>query len=264
MRSTAEHSALSLMDNEKYKNGYEPFLQNCISTEFNNPQQLRETVSEQTCAVILEFIQGEGGVRPLTQEFVDEIKRLKEKFGFLLIADEIQAGLGRTGKVFSFEHFHIQPDVVVVAKPLGGGLPLGAILSNDEVAETFTPGVHGTTFGGNPVACSAGLAALREIFGNGIMQNADTVGFFFTSELLKLKEEFPSLIKEIRGIGLMLGIELSFDGERIVTAMREKQILINCTAQTVLRFLPPLIIRQEHVAETITALRQIFSTIKQA
>ncbi len=256
--------ALSLMDHVKYKQGYEPFLQNCFSIEFNNSRELRETVSEKTCAVILEFIQGEGGVRPVSQEFVDEIKRMKEKFGFLVIADEIQAGLGRTGKVFSFQHYNVQPDVVVIAKPLGGGLPLGAILGSETVAETFSPGVHGTTFGGNPVACAAGFAALREIFERGIMKNADTVGTFFKSELLKLKDEFPSLIKEVRGTGMMLGVELTFDGESIVTAMREKLILINCTAQTVLRFLPPLIIQEQHVTETVSALRDIFSTIKQA
>ncbi|MBI3189299.1 MAG: aspartate aminotransferase family protein [Ignavibacteriales bacterium] len=256
--------ALSLMDHQKYKQGYEPFLPNCTSIEFNNSQQLRETVSEKTSAVILEFIQGEGGVRPVTQEFVDEIKQLKEKFGFLLIADEIQTGLGRTGKAFSFQHYNIQPDIVVVAKPLGGGLPLGAILSNDAIAETFTPGAHGTTFGGNPVACAAGLATLHEIFENGIMTNAERMGSLLKTKLQELQKEFPSLIKEVRGIGLMLGVEIDRDGEPIVTAMRERNILINCTAQTVLRFLPPLIITEEHITETVSALREVFSAIKQA
>ncbi|TAK65683.1 MAG: aspartate aminotransferase family protein [Bacteroidetes bacterium] len=255
--------ALSLMDNNKYKEGYEPFLPNCTIVEFNNPDQFRQAVNAQTTAVILECIQGEGGVRPASKPFIEELKALKEQFGFLLIADEIQAGLGRTGKLFAYQHYDLHPDIVVVAKPLGGGLPLGAFLGNETVAEILSPGAHGTTFGGNPVACAAGVATLKEIIEQHLMENAKTIGQLFKSELERLQREFPSIIRELRGEGLMLGIEIDREGEQIVTAMREQRILINCTDKTVLRFLPPLILQETHVRETVAALRSIFSTLPQ-
>ena len=254
--------ALSLMDNQKYKIGYEPFLENCTITEFNNPQQLRDAVTEQTAAVILEFIQGEGGVRPATREFVDELRSLKQKYGFLVIADEIQAGLGRTGKLFAFQHYDIKPDIIMVAKPLGGGLPLGAVIGNDAVSDILTPGAHGTTFGGNPVACAAGVVTIQEILERGLMKNAETVGAIFKAGLFNLQKTYPSIIREVRGEGLILGIELDREGESLVTAMRDKHILINCTDQTVLRFLPPLIVEETHINQTLTALGDVFSQLQ--
>lgn len=254
--------ALSMMDRAKYRDGYEPFLENFTIVEFNNPQELQKTVNENTLAIVLEFIQGEGGVVPVTEEFANEVKKLKSQFGFLLIADEIQAGIGRTGKFFGFQHYNIQPDIVVVAKPIGGGLPLGAILGNETVADVLEPGVHGTTFGGNPVACAAGIAVLEEIMENGLMTNAERMGSLLKSKLLDLQKEFPTLVKEVRGYGLMLGMELTQEGESLVTAMREKKILINCTNQNVLRFLPPLIINEQHVMETVTSLREVFQNLQ--
>ncbi len=251
--------ALSLMDNQKYKSGFEPFLDNCSIVEFNNPEKLREQVNEQTTAIILEFIQGEGGVRPVSHEFVAEMNSLKEKYGFLLVADEIQAGLGRTGKMFAFQHYDIQPDIIIVAKPLGGGLPLGAIIGSESVAEVLAPGLHGTTFGGNPVACAAGVVSIQEIMEGGLVNNAQSMGNMLKKGLETLQSVFPSLVKEVRGIGLMLGMELTRDGEQIVTSMRDRGILINCTDTTVLRFLPPLIVKEEHIMETLTNLKQIFS-----
>ncbi len=253
------YGALSLMDNQKYKHGFEPFLENCTIVEFNNPERLREQVNEQTTAIIFEFIQGEGGVRPVSNEFVAEIKSLKEKYGFLLVADEIQAGLGRTGKLFAFQHYNIQPDVIIVAKPLGGGLPLGAIIGNETVADVLAPGLHGTTFGGNPAACAAGVVTIQEIMEHGLMTNAENMGKLLKAGLKSLQKEFPSIINEVRGIGLMVGMELGREGEHIVTSMRERGILINCTDTTVLRFLPPLIIQEEHINETISHLREVIS-----
>jgi acetylornithine/succinyldiaminopimelate/putrescine aminotransferase len=188
------------------------------------------------------------------------LTELRKSHEFLLIADEIQAGLGRTGKLFGFEHYDVSPDVVLVAKPLGGGLPLGAILGTAAVAAVLEPGVHGTTFGGNPVACAAGVAVLHELFEGGVMANAAAMGAHLGARLAALKEEFPRRIKEVRGFGLMAGMELDVPGEPIVAALRERGVLLNCTQQTVLRFLPPLIISRKQLDEGIDALHAVLAS----
>jgi len=254
--------ALSIMDKQKYREGFEPFLEHCRSISFNEPGAIRGAVDAGTAAVVLECIQGEGGVRPVTQEFADTIGDLQKQFGFLLIADEIQSGAGRTGTFFAFQHFGLRPDIVTMAKPIGGGLPLGAILGGPAVKDVLQPGMHGTTFGGNPVACAAGIAVLTEIEERGLMKNAEKMGGALKSGFETLMKEFPSLIREVRGKGLMLGIDLQRDGDPVVDAMRERRILINCTDRTVLRFLPPLIIGREHVDQTIAALRDVFRSLR--
>jgi predicted acetylornithine/succinylornithine family transaminase len=248
--------ALSLMDRPKYRDGFGPFLAGCAAIEFNDPDALRTGVTETTAAILLEFIQGEGGIRPLSQEFARILVELKGRFEFLLIADEIQSGLGRTGKFFGFQHYAVRPDIVVMAKPIGGGLPLGAILATDDVAAILEPGMHGTTFGGNPVACAAGAAVVSEILERDLVRHAAEVGSYFLSRLESLKAEFPHHVKEVRGYGLMVGMELNGEGESIVAAMRARKVLINCTDQTVLRFVPPLTIASRHVDETCAALRE--------
>lgn len=254
--------SLSLMDKQKYREGYGPFLPLCSTTEFNNPSALRSSINERTAGVLLEFIQGEGGICPASADFIDELENLRKKFGFLLIADEIQAGLGRTGKLFGFQHFSVQPDIVAIAKPLGGGLPVGAFLGNEKVAAVFDLGVHGTTFGGNPVACAAGIAVLDELLDHGVMNNSRIMGELFKKELLLLQSEFPSLVKEVRGFGLMLGMELKREGDSIVNTLRDRGILLNCTNGNVLRFLPPLIIEESHIREAIGTLRNEFQLMK--
>lgn len=249
--------ALSLMDRPKYKTGFDPFLPNFRIVEFNDADALRASISNATAAVILEFIQGEGGIRPVTAGFVDTLRRLQQEFGFLVVADEIQSGIGRTGKFFAFEHFDIRPDIAVVAKPIGGGLPLGAILGNANVADVLAPGMHGTTFGGNPVACAAGVVVIEEIAERGVMKHAEAMGRILKTGLAELASEFKGLVKEVRGYGLMLGMELNREAEPYVVAMRERHILINGTDQTVLRFLPPLIVTEDHIAETIATLRAV-------
>jgi predicted acetylornithine/succinylornithine family transaminase len=250
--------ALSLMDRPRYRNGFGPFLDGCRLVEFNNVDALRNAVTERTAAVLLEFVQGEGGIRPVSPEIAGMLEELRRRHGFLIVGDEIQSGVGRTGMFFAFEHYGVRPDLAVVAKPIGGGLPLGAILADDPIASVLEPGMHGTTFGGNPVACAAGIAVLQEIDSRELMKNAEAIGYLLAEGFRKLQKEFPSLIREVRGMGLMLGIELSVEGEPFVVAMREKGILINCTDQTVLRFLPPLIITETHVGETLDALREVF------
>jgi acetylornithine/succinyldiaminopimelate/putrescine aminotransferase len=229
--------------------------------EFNDTAALRRSVNGQTAALLLEFIQGEGGIYPVSTEFARELDSLRKEFGFLIIADEIQAGLGRTGKFFGFEHFKINPDIVAIAKPLGGGLPVGAFLGSEKVAETLQPGVHGTTFGGNPVACAAGVAVLDQIVNGGLMANANAMGEIFRKELESLKSEYPALIKEVRVFGLMIGVELFREGEAIVNALRERGVLLNCTNANVLRFLPPLIIREAEVQEGLDRLREVLRSL---
>jgi len=254
--------ALSLMDRPKYRDGFGPFLQGCRVIPFNDPAALREAIGEKTAAVVLEFIQGEGGIRPVSAEFARTLEDLHRKAGFLLVADEVQSGAGRTGKFFGFQHFSASPEIVTLAKPIGGGLPLGAILATEEIASVLEPGMHGTTFGGNPVACAAGCAVLSEIEEKGLIARAASLGEKLKEGLRELKNQFPGLIREVRGYGLMVGAELDRSGDGIASAMMERGILINCTDTTVLRFLPPLIIDESHVNETLIALRVCFSRIE--
>lgn len=250
------------MDRNKYKDGFGPFLPNCKIIPFNDPILLEKTIDENTAAVFLEFLQGESGIIPATEKFIVTLKQLQNKYKFLIVADEIQSGIGRTGKFFFFEHFDINPDIVVVAKALGGGLPLGAILGNDSVADILTPGTHGSTFGGNPVACAAGDAVLNKIINGRIMQNAERIGKYFLYHLHELQKKYPAMIKYVRGAGCMIGIELDRECTSIVTTMHEQGILINCTNTNVIRLLPPLIIKEEHVDHFIKELKQILSSLK--
>ena len=250
--------ALSLMDRPKYRDGYEPFLPNCTVIPHNDVDALRKAVNEKTAAIVLEFIQGEGGIQLASSQLAQLLTKLQQELDLLIIADEIQSGLGRTGKFLGFEHYNVRPDIVTVAKPLGGGLPLGAFLGNNRVMDVLEPGVHGTTFGGNPVACAAGIVVLEELMQNGLMRHAANMGDYFKAQLCRLKDEFPSLVKEVRGFGMMVGMELTQPCETVVTALRERGILLNCTEQTVLRFLPPLIIRKEHIDHAVTELRTTF------
>lgn len=244
--------ALSLMDKEKYRSGYEPFLPNFGSIEFNNVDDLKSKVDEKTAAVFLECIQGEGGIIGVTKEFADALMKLRERFGFLIVADEIQSGIWRTGKLFGFEHFNLTPDIITVAKPIGGGLPLGAILGSEKVENVWTYGVHGTTFGGNPVSCSAGIAVIDTIVNENLMANVIENSEWFKNELHKLNHP---LIKEIRCYGYMIGIELTIESAPIVDKMLQEGILVNSTANTVIRILPPLIARRKEFEQLLNVLK---------
>ena len=232
--------SLSIMDKEKYREGYGPFLENCGYVEFNDADDLRKKVDGATAAVFLEFVQGEGGVVPVSAEFVTALQSLREKHGFLVVADEIQSGIFRTGTLFAFEHYNFTPDIVTIAKPIGGGLPLGAILGNEKVADVWTHGVHGTTFGGNPVACAAGIAVIDELTTKPIERHIDDVSKYLFTQLHSLQGKFP-IIKEVRGYGFMVGVELTVESGPLVDAMLEDGVLVNSTAGNVVRILPPLV-----------------------
>ncbi|MCC6397021.1 MAG: aspartate aminotransferase family protein [Bacteroidetes bacterium] len=255
------YGALSVMDRPAYRDGFGPFLDNCDSLPFNDSDALRSAVGPQTAAVVLECIQGEGGIRPVTAAFVDTLKELRKQHGFLVIADEIQTGTGRTGRFLASEHFALSPDIITLAKPIGGGLPLGAILGAPSVADVLQPGMHGTTFGGNPVACAAGIAVLEEIEERGLMQHATEMGNLLLSRLRDCSSAFPKLCKEVRGVGLMVGLELTVEAEPVVAGMRERGILINGTDKTVLRFVPPLIVNAAEINRTVDTLREVLSGV---
>jgi len=253
--------ALSLMDRPSYRDGFGPFLPDCAVVPLNDVPALRAAVGPETAAVMLECIQGEGGIRPVSPEVVETLHALRREHGFVIIADEIQSGVWRTGTFLACEQYGLEPDLVTMAKPIGGGLPLGAILGTEAVADVLQPGNHGTTFGGNPVACAAGIAVLEELEELQIAGHVRNLGAAFAGALSALSAEFPSLCREVRGRGLMLGLELTRDGNPVVAAMRERKILINCTDTTVLRFVPPLIITPDQVTETIEGLRDVFGTL---
>ncbi len=252
--------SLSMMSNDDYRDGFGPFLDGFQSIPFNDVPALRSEVSETTAAVIFECIQGEGGIYEISNEFASALKELKRELDVLLIADEVQSGVGRTGKFLACEHYGLTPDIVTLAKPLGGGLPLGAMLASEALQDVLKPGNHGTTFGGNPVACAAGKVVLEEVVDNGLMRNAEVVGGYFLEKLASIKHDLPDTIKEVRGRGLMIGAELTFPGKTVVDTMLEKGIIINCTHGNVLRFLPPLIAERSHVDELVDALRAVLES----
>lgn len=235
------YGSLTLTEKEKYKKGFEPFLPGISKIIFNDIEDLVNKIGNDTAAIFLELIQGEGGINIVSDDFILTLKDLREKYKFAVIVDEIQTGMGRTGKPFSFNHFDFLPDIAAAAKAIGGGLPLGAILTSPEFDDVFESGKHGTTFGGNPVSCAAGIVVLKEVFENGLMESVKESGDYFIGQLKELQKLFPNDIKEVRGRGFMIGVELFYNGGNIVGQMRERKILTNCTSGNVLRILPPLI-----------------------
>jgi len=253
------YGPLSIMDKALYKEGMGPFLPNTIVLPFNDIDALTSRVDETTCAVMLEFIQGEGGICEVTEEFVRALWLLKEQFGFLIIADEVQCGMGRTGDFFAFEKYGVRPDIVTIAKAIGGGLPLGAILATDEVASLFERGMHGTTYGGNPVACVAGSAFMDEVM-NGLMLHVQEIGSYLRNQLLSIQTTCPDVVRKVRGRGCMQALVLSTESAPYVARLLEAGIIANATAGNVIRFLPPFIISKDDVDTLHVALNNVFSS----
>lgn len=238
---------------ESIHSGFDPLPGGFVYLPFNDLAALEARMDETVCAVMLEPIQGEGGIHVAHQEFFSKVRELCDKYGVLLILDEIQCGMGRTGKLFAYEHYGIVPDMVTLAKALGGGLPLGALLASEKVSAAFGPGSHGSTFGGNPVCCAAGRAVVETLLEEGFLTHVKEMGDYFWERAAFLKEKH-SFIKEVRGLGLMLGIDLEFPGAAVVEACRDKGLLINCTAKTLLRLLPPLNVNGEQIDAAVAIL----------
>ncbi len=253
-------ATLTATAQKKYQKGYDPLMPGFKYVPFGNIEALREAIDEKTCAVLLEPIQGEGGVNIPKEGYLKAVREICDGKGILLIFDEVQVGMGRTGKLFAYEHEGVEPDMLTLAKSLAGGVPIGALLIKEKVAKSFEPGDHASTFGGNPLATAAGVAALTALMEEGMLENCQKVGEHFLSQLMALKK-FP-FVEDVRGRGLILGLELKIDGTEIVKEMMKKGFLINCTMNRVLRFLPPLIITKEEVDLMIQALEEVFEGIK--
>lgn len=238
--------ALSLTARKKYRDQFAPLLADVKHLEFNSVKDLNENIDENTAAVFIECIQGEGGINLVSQEFIDVLNVLKQRFGFLIAADEIQSGVGRTGRLHAFEHFGLDADIVILAKGIGGGLPLGAILGNERVENVFSAGEHGSTFGGNPVAAACGLAIFTE-FEHGLIFKIIKAAENLLHKLNEIKAKYPGKIRDVRGKGLMLGIEMNYPAQQIVEKMMSEGILVNCTNENVIRLLPPYILSEEDI-----------------
>jgi acetylornithine aminotransferase len=245
------YGPLSVMDKEKYRNGYGPFLPGC-STVHYDVAELEAAVSDRTAAVIIEPIQGEGGIIEVPKDFAAALSRLKSKHNFLIIADEIQSGIGRTGTFFAYEQIGLEPDIVVIAKAVGGGLPLGAVLSSAKIAQSMAAGVHGTTFGGNALACAAGLAVVNLVVSQ-YQSNAAKEGQYLKDALKQLVDRHPDHLVEVRGRGMMLGLQFK-DSE-------ESKIIANVTGHEVLRLLPPLIFERQHSDQLVAAIEKAITSL---
>lgn len=245
----------------KYQKGFEPLPEGFKYVPFNDLQVLDDAVGPTTCAVMLELIQGEGGVNVASKEYIAGAKKICKNSGALLIFDEVQTGIGRTGRLFAYEHYGVKPDIITLAKALGGGFPIGAMLARGEAAKIFQPGDHASTFGGNPLACAAALATLEEIIEGEVVEYTNLVGEILCKKLDELRGKYD-FIKEIRGMGLLIGVELSVDGKQIVDGCQEKGLLINCVGGNVLRFIPPLIVSSTEVKQAVSILDEVMARIK--
>ncbi len=240
-----------------YHEGFGPLPEGFDYVDYNDIEALESMMSEKTAAVMLETIQGEGGVHVPDKEYFQKVRALCDKYDALLILDEIQCGMGRTGKFFAYEQYGIKPDIVTLAKGLAGGVPIGAFIASDKVSSAFKAGDHGSTFGGNPLACAGANVVLDTIVNDGLLQHVEEVGAYLRKGLEELKEAYPSLITEVRGMGLIQGMQLTKPGRDIVNRCLDYGLIINCTVGTVLRFVPPLIIEKQHVDELISVLKKV-------
>lgn len=242
---------------EKYQKPYRPLIEKFIHVDANDIDGLHSAMNENTAALMIELIQGEGGVIPLNKEYVDAAAKLCRENNTLLIIDEVQTGIGRTGKMFAYEWYGVEPDIVTMAKGLGGGIPIGAFVAKAEVAAAFKPGDHGTTFGGNPLSARAGLVVVDELLNNGVLENAAKVGEYFMAELKKLVGVCTK-IKEVRGKSLIIGVALNGDiSKEITAALRDKGFIVGTAGASVLRIVPPLILTEADADDFTTALKEV-------
>jgi predicted acetylornithine/succinylornithine family transaminase len=248
--------ALSITGQPKYRKNFDPLPGGVQFIGYNNIEELNAAVDDDTCAIVIEPIQGEGGVRPASVEFLKAARAAATRHNAALILDEIQCGMGRTGKLFAFDHFGMRPDVVCVAKPIAAGLPLGAFLVTEELAAAISPGKHGTTFGGGPLACRVALEYLAILEDENRLEQVQRVGAYFTGRLQELVEKFE-IVVEARGVGMMQAIELSVPAKGFVEGAIADGVLINVTQEKVLRFLPPFLLEEKHVDKAINTLKKL-------
>ncbi len=251
-------ATLTATGQSKIQQGFAPLPAGFSYATFNDIESVKNHITDRTAAVMLEPVQGEGGVVAADQSFMKELRALCTERRILLIFDEIQTGIGRTGTMFAYEQYGIEPDIMTLAKGLGGGLPIGACIATDTIAQAFGPGTHGSTFGGNPLACAASLAVLRVILDSQLLEKVQATGAYLKKGLQELQHRIP-LIKEIRGMGLLQGVELSIEGKSVVKDCLARRVLINCTMERVLRFIPPLIITQKDIDHLLNVLSDVLN-----
>jgi len=246
---------------EKFQKGFEPLMPGFHYAEFGNIESVKNLVSEKTCAILIEPIQGEGGVQMAPPEYFQALRKLCDEKNILLIFDEVQTGIGRTGKLFAYEHLGMVPDIMTLAKALASGIPIGAMIAKDEVASAFEPGDHAATFGGNPLATAVGLATLKTIFSNHLLEKAEKAGNSLKKKIKKLMKELPGKITEVRGLGLMIAIELNQEAKPVVLKCLEKGLLINAVQDKTLRILPPLTVKKKEIDHFIKILDEVLSSL---
>jgi len=240
----------------KFQIGFSPLPEGFKYIPFNDIPALEDAISDKTCGIMLEPIQGEGGIKIPDDQYLNKVRKICDDRGILMILDEVQVGMGRTGALFAYEHHKIKPDIVTLAKAVGNGFPVGVMMTSDRIASAFQPGNHASTFGGNPLAMAASLATMENILNHGILENVIKVGEYFLKRLHELKSRYTA-IKDIRGRGLIIGMELTFEGAGIVKECMDKGLLINCTGGNVLRFVPPLIITEKDVDVAVGVLGEV-------
>ncbi len=254
-------ATVSATGQEKIQRFFDPLLHGFAHVPFNDLAALEAAITPQTCAVMLEPIQGEGGINVPSPAYMQGVRELCDRHRLLLILDEVQVGMGRTGKLFAHEHFGIRPDIMTLAKALAGGAPIGAMLATDAVAASFSPGTHGSTFGGNPLVTAAAVASMRAILEEGLLNRAEEMGEYLHGELEALGRKY-SFVTEVRGIGLMIGMSLTIPGAEIVKKGHQRGLLLNVTHDTVLRFVPALVVTKQEVKRMIEILDGIFKEIE--
>ncbi|MEN2985404.1 MAG: aspartate aminotransferase family protein [Thermodesulfovibrionaceae bacterium] len=255
--------SLSVTGQKKYHEGFEPLLEGVKFVPSNDAEAIEKVINENTCAVILEPIQAEGGINIPSKNYLKKVREICNQYKIPLILDEIQTGIGRTGKLFAYEHFAVEPDIITVAKGLGGGIPIGAFLTKEEIAQAMGPKTHASTFGGNPVACAAAVATLETVLEDGyLLDYCQRISKYFIKKLNSLKEKYTDKIKEIRGIGLLIGVELTIDGSEIVKKCLDKGLLIGTAGDgRVLRFTPPLIVTKEDIDKAVSIIDSVMGEV---
>ena len=254
--------AVATTHKEKYRAPFEPLMPGVEFVRFDDVEDLRAKFSNEVCGVCIEAVQGEGGIRPVSREFFAAARELCNSTGALLLADEIQSGLGRTGEWFAYQHYGVLPDIATLAKPLANGLPMGAMLCTEEAARAFAPGMHGTTFGGGPLVCAVAIAVIDTMKQTDVLSHVRSVGGYFKERLEYLRRRHDC-VTAVRGMGLMLGLELGSEdlATHAAAGMMERRIIVNRTSETVLRFLPPYILEREHVDRAIAALDEVLARL---
>lgn len=245
---------------EKYQKGFEPLSPGFKYVPFNDLKALSDAITDNTCAVMLEPIQVEGGINIPDDNYLPGVRELCDKNNLLLIFDEVQTAMGRTGKFFGYETFNVVPDIITMAKALGGGVPIGCMATKSHIAESLTPGSHASTFGGNPLVCSAALASIDTIISEGLIENANRMGSYLMIKFTNLKGKYP-IIKDVRGRGLIIGVELSIEGKDLVKKCLEQGLILNCIGTNVIRIVPPLIINESHADSALAIFENALSDI---